>query len=78
MQDSEQKVIPDRQNAINFRGREGRVEEESNLDIYAGINFLTQHGWHKEKMEVMDPDKVSVLQVFRNGFSKNAVGFYVC
>ena len=78
VQDSKQNLIPDRQNAVNFRGREGRMEEESNLDVHIGTKFLSQHGWHKEKMEVMDPDDVSVLHIFRNDFSKYPVDFHVC
>lgn len=54
------------------------MKEESNLDIDIGTNFLSQHGWHKEKMEVMDPDNVSVLNIFGNSFSEYAVRFGVC
>ena len=78
VQDSKQNLIPDRQNAVDFRGREGRVEEESNLDVHIGTDFLSQHGWHKEKMEVMDPDNISVLHIFGNGLSKYPVDFLVC
>lgn len=54
------------------------MEEESNLQVHIRTNFLAQHGWHKEKMKVMDPDDVSVFDIFGNGFSKNPVGFLVC
>ena len=54
------------------------MKEESNLDVDSGSNFLSQHGRHKEKMEVMDPDSVSVLHIFSNGFSEYAVDFLVC
>lgn len=77
VQYSQQDLIPDGQNAVNLRGREGGVEEESNLDTHVGTNFLSQHGWHKEEMEVMDPDNVSVLHIFGNDFSKYPVGFLV-
>ena len=78
MQDSKQKLIPDRHNAVNFRGREGCVEEESYFDVHIGTNFLSQHGGHKEKMKVMDPDEVSILHVSSNGLGKYAVGSLVC
>lgn len=54
------------------------MEKESDLDIYIGTNFFSQHGWHKEKMIIMDPDNVSVLHIFSNGFSEYPIGFLVC
>lgn len=54
------------------------MEEESNFDVHIGTNFLSQHGWHKEEVEVMDPDNVSVLDVFGNGFRKYPVSLLVC
>ena len=54
------------------------MEEESNLDVHVGANFLSQHRWHEEKMEVMDPDNVSVRDVFSNGFGEQPVDFLVC
>lgn len=78
VQDSKQDFVTDRQNAVNFRGREGSMEKESNLDVHVGTNFLSQHRWHKEKMEVVDPDNVSVLDIFGNSLSKYPVHFLVC
>ena len=54
------------------------MKEKSNLDVHIGSNLFSQHGRHKKKMEVMDPDNVSVFHIFSNGFSENAIGFLVC
>lgn len=54
------------------------MEEESNLDVHVGTNFLPQHGRHKEKMEVMDPDNVTFLYIFRNSSGEYPIDFLVC
>jgi len=44
MQDAQQKLIPDRQDAIDLTAGKGRVKEEADLDIMPGIaNFFPQH-----------------------------------
>ena len=54
------------------------MKKESDLDVHVGTNFLTKHGRHKEKMEVVDPDNVSVLHIFSNSFSEYSIDFLVC
>ena len=54
------------------------MKKKSNLDVHIGSYFFSQHGRHKEEMEVVDPDNISVLDIFSNGFGEYAVGFLVC
>ena len=78
VQESQQNLTADGQDAVNFGRREGSVEEESNLEVDVGANFLSQHGWYKEEVEIVDPDNVSVLDIFGDRLRKYSVGFLVC
>lgn len=57
MQDSQQKLIANRQNAIDLATRERRMEKEADFDVGPGItNLLAQHLRKQHEMIVMDPD----------------------
>lgn len=45
MQDALQDLVPNRQNAIDFTAREGRMQEESQLDVFLRqTDLFAKHG----------------------------------
>jgi hypothetical protein len=76
---TKQQLVTDGQDSVDFAAREGSMEEKSDLDIFLAIpNLLAKHFRKKHEVIVMDPDQVSILDFFRNGFGKKAVRFLVC
>lgn len=45
VQDTSQYFIADRKNAVNFRARKRRMEEEPDLHVQMLANLLSEHRW---------------------------------
>lgn len=55
------------------------MKEESNLHIlFAGTDLLSQHLWKKHKMIIVNPDKISILDILRHCSREQAVYFLIC
>jgi hypothetical protein len=79
LQDTQQKLFSDRKDSIDFAAREGRVEEEANLDVLFGrANFLSQHCGQKHEMVVMHPNEISILYILCHCLSKQTIDFLIC
>lgn len=71
MQNSQQKLIANGQNAVDLTTGERSVQEETNLDVLLAITDLfPQHLWKQHEMVVVDPDQISVHDFFGDGFGK--------
>ena len=69
LQHPTQNLLSDRQNPIDFRARERRVQEKPNLDIELLAQFLPQHSRQQHQMKVVDPDQITLFYV---------LGDYLC
>lgn len=79
MQDTEQQLVPDWENSVDLAAREGRMEEEADLDILLAIaDLLTQHLREEHQVIIMHPDQVAILNFLRNRFGEKTVGLLVC
>lgn len=57
MQDSQEQLIANGENAVDLATREGSVQEETNLDVLLAVaNLLAQHLWEQHKMVIVHPD----------------------
>lgn len=76
---TEQQLIADGEDSVDFAAREGGMQEESDLHVFLAIsNLLAKHFRKKHEVIIMNPDQVSILDFFRNGFGKKAVRFLIC
>lgn len=79
MQNSEKKLIANRENAIDLATREGSVQEETNFDVLLAVaNLFAQHLREQHEVVIMDPNQVSILYFLGDGFGEEPVGFLVC
>lgn len=79
MQNTEQQLVPHWEDSVDFAAREGRVEEEANLDIFLAMaDLLAQHLGKEHQVIIMHPDQVTILNFLRNRFGEEAVGLLVC
>ena len=57
MQDSQEQLIANGENAVDLAAREGSVQEETNLDVLLAVaNLLAQHLREQHKMVIVHPD----------------------
>lgn len=79
VEDTEQNLVTDGQDSVDLGAREGRVQEEANLDILFRVaKLFSQHRRHEHQVVVVHPDHVIVLYVLCNSLCKQTVGFGVC
>ncbi|CRK33032.1 hypothetical protein BN1708_005977 [Verticillium longisporum] len=73
-----EKGLAHRQDTVDFRGGEGCVQEEANLDILLGVShLLTQHLGQQHEVIVVDPDQIAVLDVLDDRLGEEAVDLLV-
>jgi hypothetical protein len=78
VQYSKENLIADREDAVDFRAGEWRVQEEANLDILLGVaDFLAQHLRHEHEVVVVYPHQVVVLDILGDRLCEQAVGLHV-
>lgn len=78
MQNSQEQLIANGENAVDFATREGSVQEETNLDVLLAVaNLLAQHLGEQHKMVIVHPDQVSILDFFGDSFREKPVRFLV-
>lgn len=78
MQNTQEKLIANRENAIDLATRERSVQEETNLDVVLAVaNLLTQHLREQHEMVIVDPNQISILDFLSDGFGEKPVGFLV-
>lgn len=78
MQDTQQKLIANGENAVDLTAGERSMQEEPNFDVlFAITNLFSQHLRKQHEVVVVDPDQISILDFFRNGFGKESVGLLV-
>ena len=70
MQNADQNLIADRQDAVNFRAGERGVEEEADLDVHVGSKFLSQHCGKQHEVVIVNPYAVAILDISSDGFGK--------
>jgi hypothetical protein len=76
---TKQQLVADGEDSVDFAAREGSMQEESDLDVLLTIsNLLAKHFREEHEVIIMNPDQISILDFFRNGFGKKAVRFLVC
>lgn len=78
VQNTEKESLSNGQDTIDLARWEGSMEEESDLDVLlACADFFTKHLWEKHEMIVLNPDQISILNIFCHSPSKDAVYFLV-
>lgn len=78
MQNSQEKLIANGENAIDLATREGSVKEEANLDVLLAVaDLFTQHFREQHEMVVVDPDQIPILDFFGDGLGEKPIGFLV-
>lgn len=78
MQNSQEELIANGENAIDLATREGSVQEETNLDVLLGFTDLfAQHLREQHEVVVVDPDQIPILYFLGDGFGEKPVGFLV-
>lgn len=78
MQNAQEKLIANGENAIDLATRERSVQEEPDLDVLLAVtDLLTQHLREQHKMVVVDPNQISILDFLGDGFGEQSVGFLV-
>lgn len=71
-------LLAHRQNSVDLTTREGRVQEESDHDVFSLVaELLSQHRRQQHQMVVVDPDHVVILHLLRNFPRKDAVGITI-
>lgn len=78
MEDTKQDLVAHRQDAVDLGAGEGRVQEESQLDVLLLIaDLLAQHGGQEHEVVIMDPDHVIVLDILGDSLCKQAIRLLV-
>jgi hypothetical protein len=79
MQDAEQNFVANRENTVDLRAGERRVQEEAKLDVLLLVtNLLAQHGGQEHEVVIVHPYHIVVLDISGDGLCEQAVGFGVC
>jgi hypothetical protein len=79
VQEAAEQRLADRQDAVDLAAGEGRVQEETNLDLFVRLcDFLTEHLREEHEVVVVDPDEITVLYVLDDRLGKEVVYFLVC
>jgi hypothetical protein len=78
VEDTEQDLVANGENAVDLGAGEGCVQEEADLDVLPGVaELLAQHGGHEHQVVVVHPHHVVVLHVLCDSLCEQAVGLCV-
>ncbi len=79
VKDTQEQGLSDGKDSVDFTTREGRMQEEANLDVLLSCSdLLAQHFWQKHQVVVVDPDKIAILYILSHRFCEQPVDLLVC